>query len=85
MIRIVYELGGAVSWDVESFKIDFPDGRVVMGNERPDGLRYVNKRDLRWLRDALVKSHLAGRPAAKKVKLLEQFRRRAAMESRMLC
>ena len=69
MIRIVYELGGAVSWDVEIFKIDFPDGRVVMGIERPDGLRYVNKRDLRWLRNALVKSHLAGRPAAKKVKL----------------
>ena len=29
MIRIVEELGGAVTWDIEEFKIEFPGGRLV--------------------------------------------------------
>ena len=42
MSRIVEELGGAVTWDIEQFKIAFPEGRVVKAKSRADGLRYVN-------------------------------------------
>ena len=69
MIRIVEELGGAVTWDVEVFKIEFPNGKVVIAIERGDGLRYVNRNDLKWIRNALVKSHFKGRHAAKKVNI----------------
>ena len=67
--RIVHELGGVVSWDMELFQIVFPNGRVVIGMERPDGLRYVNRGDLKWIRNALEKNHFKGRLAAKKIKL----------------
>ena len=68
MIRIVEELGGAVTWDVKEFRMRFPGGKVIKANARGDGLRYVNREDLRWIRTALVKSHFKGRPTSTRVK-----------------
>ena len=68
MRRIVEELGGAVSWGVEEYKIVFPGGRVVKATERGDGLRYVSRQDLKWIRMALMRSHFQHRPLASKVK-----------------
>ena len=69
MVRIVEELGGAVTWDVEEFKIVFPEGRVVKAKSRSDGLRYVNKTDLKWIRGALMRSHFQNRPLAARTKV----------------
>ena len=69
MGRIVEELGGAVAWDVDKFKIEFPSGKVVKAIERGDGLRYVDERDLQWIRQQLVTSHLGGRRAANLVRI----------------
>ena len=67
MIRIVEELGGEVTWDINEFKIEFPGGRVVNSIAKGDGLRYVNRGDLKWIRCRLVKSHFRCRPLAPKI------------------
>ena len=67
MTRIVEELGGEVTWDLKEFKIQFPGGRVVRAVARRDGLRYVKRNDLKWIRTASVRSHYRGRPLASKV------------------
>ena len=69
MVRIVEELGGAVTWDVEEFRVVFPGGRVVKAKGRSDGLRYVNRKDLNWIRNALMRSHFAGRPLAARTRV----------------
>ena len=69
MARIVEELGGAVAWDVAEFKIEFPNGKVVKATERGDGLRYVGRQELKWIRHQLVTSHSKGRQAATKVRI----------------
>ena len=50
-------------------KLNSQNGKVVIAIERGDGLRYVNRNDLKWIRNALEKSHVKGRHAAKKVKI----------------
>ena len=67
VIRIVEELGGEVTWDLKELKIQFPEGRVVKVVARGDGLRYVKRLDLKWIRKGLVKSHCRGRPLARKI------------------
>ena len=54
VIRIVEELGGEVTWDLKELKIQFPEGRVVKAVARGDGLRYVKRHDLKWIRTGLV-------------------------------
>ena len=68
MVRIVEELGGVVGWDAKEFKIEFPGGEVVKAIGKGDGLKYVNRRDLRWISKELAKSH-KGRPLRSQVKV----------------
>ena len=58
-----------MTWDVEEFKIVFPEGRVVKAKSRADGLRHVNKTDLKWIRRALMRSHFKDRPLAVRAKV----------------
>ena len=67
MIRIVEELGGEVTWDLKELKIQFPGGRMVKAIAKEDGLRYVNRGDLKWIRCLLVKSHYRCKPLAPKI------------------
>ena len=54
LCRIIRELGAMVTWDVGSFELLFPCGKVVRPTEEA-GLKYVKADDLYWIRKSCSK------------------------------